>query len=60
MEFTVRDEPDTRPRYRVAAFVAHENDADVDAQQRMRSGHYAAYTLSGHQWFKINDEAVSE
>lgn len=39
-ELTVRDAPDRRPRYAVAGYVAHINDAAVGAKQRMRSGHY--------------------
>ena len=56
--FTLRGDADTCPRYQVAAFVAHETDADVDARQRMRSGHNVAYTLNGDQWFQLNDKAV--
>ena len=58
LEFTVRGEADAHPRYQVADFVAHEND--VDAEQRMLSGHYVAYTSTKHGWFKLNDESVSE
>ena len=59
LEFTVLGRADSRPRYRVAAFVAHENHADVGARQRMRSGHYVAHTLSGDRWFELSDEMVS-
>ena len=47
-----------RPMYRVAAHVAHVNNAHVDARQRMRSGHYVAYILTDETWYAFDDKVV--
>ena len=57
-ELTVRDAPDRRPRYAVAGYVAHINDAAVGAKQRMRSGHYVAYVHCGGDWFQLDDSRI--
>ena len=56
VELTVRDAPDST--YTVAAYVAHINDAQVDARERMRFGHYIAYVCCEGIWFEINDQQV--
>ena len=57
-ELTVRDAPDRRPRYAVAGYVAHINDAAVGAKQRMRSGHYVAYVHCEGHWFEVDDSRI--
>ena len=44
--------------YRVAAYVAHVNNAHVDARQRVRSGHYVAYILTDETWYAFDDKVV--
>ena len=60
IELTVRDAPDRRPQYGVAGYVAHVSDPTVNAQQRMRSGHYVAYIQLEGKWFELDDACVTE
>ena len=41
-----------------AAYVAHVNNAHVDARQRVRSGHYVAYILTDETWYAFDDKVV--
>ena len=58
MDVTLVGDVASAPRYRVADFVARENDAAGPAMQRMQSGHYKAYVHCGTQWYELNDSNV--
>jgi ubiquitin carboxyl-terminal hydrolase 22/27/51 len=38
--------------YKLRACISHSGNRN--------SGHYVAHVLSGHQWYKCNDSAVTE
>ena len=43
----------------MSGFVAHENRAEVEARQRMRSRHYLAYLRAGDMWYEVDDAKVT-
>ena len=50
----------TQSRYRVAGYVRHIASAGVPVAQRMRSGHYIAYLLSGGTWYEVDDQKLRQ
>ena len=47
LELTVMGRDDATVEYKIAGYVAHIYHGDVDAMQRMSSGHYIAYLHVG-------------
>ena len=52
--------PEAQPTYTVTGFIAHEHHGNVEAAQRMRSGHYKAYLHNSGIWFEMDDDRVTE
>ena len=59
MEVSLLGDGESRPRYRVSGFVAHENNAEVSARQCMRSGHCKAFVRHSGAWYELDDSRVA-
>jgi hypothetical protein len=59
LEFSMLGNEESIGTYRVAGYVAHVHNGDVDALQRMRSGHYVAYLHVGGVWYEADDNNIT-
>ena len=60
LELGVLGVASTTTIYAVAGYVAHVHTGEVEALQRMRSGHYIAYLHVGGAWYEANDVHIRE
>jgi hypothetical protein len=53
LELTVMGDDNNTVVYKVSGYVAHIYHGDVDARQRMSSGHYVAYMNMDDTWYRV-------
>jgi hypothetical protein len=53
LELTVMGDDSNTVVYKVSGYVAHVYHGDVDARQRMSSGHYVAYMNMDDTWYRV-------